>query len=89
DYLHTPWQLTANLQQRYGVTMGVDYPMPIIEHSHAAREAKMRIYGLREQDANRTITRQLLNKHGSRQQTARKPRTRRSDKTNNQLTLEL
>ncbi len=87
DYLHTPWQLTANLQQRYGVLMGIDYPMPIVEHSQAAREAKIRIYDLRKQDTNRTITRKLLNKHGSRQQTARKPRNKRSKLNDHQLSL--
>ena len=59
----------------------------IVEHSQAAREAKTRIYDLRRQDTNRAITRQLLNKHGSRQQTARKPRNKRSKLNDHQLSL--
>lgn len=87
DYLHTPWLLTPNLQQRYGLLLGVNYPEPIIEHSQAAREAKIRIYALRKNDDNRAITRQLLNKHGSRQTSRRKPRTKRTSIADNQLTL--
>jgi deoxyribodipyrimidine photo-lyase len=87
DYLHTPWQLTPNLQQRYGVIMGIDYPMPIVEHSQAAREAKIRIYGLRKNDENRAITKQLLNKHGSRQTNPRKTHSRRIPPNDNQLSL--
>jgi deoxyribodipyrimidine photo-lyase len=87
DYLHTPWQLTPNLQRRYGVIMGIDYPMPIVEHSQAAREAKIRIYGLRKNDENRAITKQLLNKHGSRQTNSRKTHSRRIPPNDNQLSL--
>lgn len=87
DYLHTPWLLTPNLQQRYGLLLGIDYPEPIIEHSQAAREAKTRIYGLRKNDESRAITRQLLNKHGSRQASNRKPRTKRTRVADSQLSL--
>jgi len=72
DYIHTPWQLAANLQRNFGVQLGQDYPMPIVNYAQAAKEAKARIYGLRKDDSNRAITRQLLNKHGSRQMTGKR-----------------
>ncbi len=72
DYIHTPWQLAANLQRNYGVQLDQDYPMPIVDYAQAAREAKARIYALRKDDDNRAITRQLLNKHGSRQTTGKR-----------------
>lgn len=48
EWIHAPWQLPARLQQRYGVTMGHDYPMPIVDHEQAAREAKARILARRK-----------------------------------------
>ena len=42
-YVHEPWRLTADLQQRYGCRLGVTYPYPIVDHA-AARERALAAY---------------------------------------------
>lgn len=42
-HIHTPWLLTADLQYAYGVTIGRDYPAPIVEHA-AARVRTLALY---------------------------------------------
>ena len=42
-YIHTPWVLTADLQHAYGVTIGQDYPAPIVDHA-AARARTLALY---------------------------------------------
>lgn len=42
-YIHTPWLLTADLQHAYGVTIGRDYPAPIVDHA-AARARTLALY---------------------------------------------
>jgi deoxyribodipyrimidine photo-lyase len=34
-YIHAPWLLTAAQQQMYQVSIGVDYPSPIVDHAVA------------------------------------------------------
>jgi deoxyribodipyrimidine photo-lyase len=34
-YIHAPWQLTAAQQQIYQVNIGVNYPLPIVDHAVA------------------------------------------------------
>ena len=48
EWIHAPWHLTGQLQQRYGVKLGTDYPWPIVDHEKAAREAKARILARRK-----------------------------------------
>ena len=41
--IHTPWQLSRDEQKRVGVTLGVDYPNPVIDLFQSA-EANEKIY---------------------------------------------
>jgi deoxyribodipyrimidine photo-lyase len=43
EYVHEPWKLSASDQQRYGVTIGRDYPAPIVDHGFA-RDRALRHY---------------------------------------------
>lgn len=47
DYLHEPWK-HANALARHGVTLGKDYPEPVVEHASRARRA-VRMYELARQ----------------------------------------
>ena len=42
-YIHAPWLLTADLQHAYGVTIGRDYPAPMVDHA-AARARTLALY---------------------------------------------
>jgi deoxyribodipyrimidine photo-lyase len=51
--VHEPWKLTAMEQQLYGVHIGEDYPLPIVDHELAAKEAKKKIYYYKKSEAVR------------------------------------
>ena len=55
------------MQQIYGVNIGTDYPLPIVDHSTATKSARDRIFSRRKQDAVRAEARRVLIKHGSPQ----------------------
>ncbi|MES2366026.1 MAG: deoxyribodipyrimidine photo-lyase [Pseudomonadota bacterium] len=42
-HIHAPWLLTAEDQQAYGMTLGHDYPAPIVEHA-SARTQTLALY---------------------------------------------
>jgi deoxyribodipyrimidine photo-lyase len=39
DVLHAPWQTSEARLEALGVTLGTDYPRPIVDHSEAREEA--------------------------------------------------
>jgi deoxyribodipyrimidine photo-lyase len=41
--IHRPWTMTRDDQQAAGVTIGVDYPGPIIDHGEARLRAIARL----------------------------------------------
>lgn len=53
ELVHEPWNLTEMEQQFYGISIGVDYPKPIVDHEQAARLAKEKIYFFKKSKAVR------------------------------------
>lgn len=43
EFIHTPWEMTAEQQRRTGCRIGLDYPQPIIEHA-LARQRTLAAY---------------------------------------------
>lgn len=41
DYIHSPWLMPQDIQRKCGVRIGVDYPMPMVDHA-LARERALR-----------------------------------------------
>ena len=70
-FLHEPWRMTPAEQRMHGIVLGEDYPVRIVDHEQAAREAKSRITLVRQQAAFNTEARAVYIKHGSRKRTIR------------------
>lgn len=66
DMIHTPWLMDTDKLKHLGVTLGENYPMPIIEPEQAARDAKAKYTQWRQRDETREFSKVVLNKHGSR-----------------------
>jgi deoxyribodipyrimidine photo-lyase len=66
DDLHAPHAMPALVAQMAGVRLGRDYPRPIVEHEAAMREAKARLFAVRESAAARAEAEVVLDRHGSR-----------------------
>jgi len=56
-----------------GCRIGLDYPQPVVDHSTAYREARLKIAVLRREPSARQEARKVFLRHGSRKrQSARK-----------------
>lgn len=64
--LHAPHEMPALVAQMADVRLGRDYPHPIVDHATAYREAKARLFAVRESDAARVEAATVFDRHGSR-----------------------
>jgi len=62
ELLHTPWKLTTMEQNLYEVTLGEDYPEPIIQVDEAARQARERLWQYRKRHDVKLEAKRVLNK---------------------------
>lgn len=86
-WLFEPWRMPPDLQARYGVVVGRDIAIPLVNLEAASRQAKARLYVLRAQPVVRAAKAAIVKKHGSRQ--ALRPTTRRGKGPDaGQMTLE-
>lgn len=46
-WIHQPWEAPADVLAEANVTLGIDYPKPIVDHAHARTEALKRFHTLR------------------------------------------
>jgi deoxyribodipyrimidine photo-lyase len=65
-FLHEPWLMSRDDQQRYGCWLGRDYPFRIVDHEAAVKAAKDRIYAVRRSLDATQAAQKVLKKHGSR-----------------------
>jgi deoxyribodipyrimidine photo-lyase len=65
EHIHHPWTLSPMEQEWLGFRLGEDYPMRIVDHEQAAREAKVKLWGMRShpevKEASKGIKLQLIN----------------------------
>ncbi len=73
--LQEPWRMDADAQRRAGCMLGVDYPLRIVDHEVAAREARERLTETRKTAGYRSEATRVYVRHGSR---ARQDRGERS-----------
>lgn len=65
-YVHMPWTMPADVQQAAGCVIGCDYPLPLVDHAAAVREAKRRLAAVRGAPEARVEARHVARRHGSR-----------------------
>ncbi|MFM8496252.1 MAG: deoxyribodipyrimidine photo-lyase/cryptochrome family protein [Planctomycetia bacterium] len=65
-YVHMPWTMPAEVQQAAGCMIGRDYPVPLVDHAAAVREAKRRLAAVRGAPEARAEARGVALRHGSR-----------------------
>ncbi len=63
NLIHEPWKMSAMEQQLYGVEMGKDYPIPIVELKVAHRHAREKLWGMRSDLAVRQENDRILGRH--------------------------
>jgi deoxyribodipyrimidine photo-lyase len=92
-YLQEPWRMDLDQQHSVRCRLGIDYPIRIVDHEIAAREARARLSLVRQEADYRGEAKRVFIKHGSRKRQTkphRKPKET-SEKTGNsaQLMLDL
>ena len=86
NYIHAPWDAPKSALAKAGILLGQTYPMPIVDHIAAAKEARERIFALRKNTHYGDLANQIQNRHGSRKagipfrgQRAKSPVPRRTE----------
>ncbi|MEZ5998607.1 MAG: FAD-binding domain-containing protein [Hyphomonas sp.] len=65
QYLHAPWEAPKAELARAGIVFGQTYPMRMVDHVAAAREARERIAAARRKPGHAETARALEDRHGS------------------------
>ena len=65
-HIHEPWKMTAMEQTFCGVTIGEDYPAPIVDLQASAKIARDKIWGHKKHPAVQQEKKRLLNTHVNR-----------------------
>jgi deoxyribodipyrimidine photo-lyase len=66
QYIHAPWLMPREIQQRASCLIGKHYPAPIVDHEQAQRKARAAIAAVRARPATSTETAAVRERHGSR-----------------------
>jgi deoxyribodipyrimidine photo-lyase len=73
-WLFEPWRMPPEVLHQYGLTLGVDIPVPLLDLGDATRRAKAALHARRAEPQVRAGKHAVIDKHASRRAT---PRTRR------------
>lgn len=65
-WIHEPWHLSKQQQQQADCIVGEDYPSPVIEHSLAIKQARIKMATVRKQEDFRNTANLVYQKLGSR-----------------------
>ncbi len=68
EALAEPHRMPTMLQQMYGVSIGVTYPLPIVDNVEAMRRARDRVWAVRRAPGTREAARRVYDKLGSRKE---------------------
>lgn len=79
-HIHEPWRMTASAQTAAHCEIGRDYPLPVVEHKEAVRQARAKFGEIIRRPEHRSETQSVLKKHGSRKRTGDKPNEARRAK---------
>ncbi len=66
DHIHEPWLMTSAQQRACDCIIGKHYPEPIVDHMQTAREARQRIYAVRNSKQFAAEADDIQSRHGSR-----------------------
>lgn len=62
-HIHEPWKMTSLEQQFSGITIGVDYPKPIVDLTQSAKAAREKIWGHKKHPQVKQEARRIVAVH--------------------------
>ena len=66
EFIHEPYKMSVMEQKVYGITLGVDYPLPIINIEESGKEARKKIWGHRKNETVKLENNRILLTHTRR-----------------------
>ncbi|MBP6302371.1 MAG: deoxyribodipyrimidine photo-lyase [Bacteroidia bacterium] len=63
SHIHEPWKMTEQEQTSFGIQIGRDYPLPVVDVEHAGKVAKDKIWGHRKAEQVQTENQRIVKKH--------------------------
>ena len=78
--IHKPWTLSPLEQADLGLTIGREYPNPIVDHMEAGRSARAKIWAVRDGQPYRDAAEAIQDRHGSRRSGLAQPSRARKRK---------
>lgn len=84
--IHEPWRMPEMIQIQAGCRLGLDYPLPIVDHKEAIRHARDRFSELRRREAYWSDAARVLQRHGSRKTAESRNRPKRAQPKNDPQT---
>jgi deoxyribodipyrimidine photo-lyase len=62
-FIHEPWKMTPLEQHLYGITIGEDYPCPIVDIETTRKAASDLVWSFRKQETVKEAGKEILKKH--------------------------
>ena len=66
EHIHEPWKMTAMEQVFYGVTIGEDYPAPLVDLTESGKNARQKVWGHRSNELVKKEKARILSTHTRR-----------------------
>ncbi len=65
-WLFEPWRMPSDVQNRFGLKVGKDIPVPLVDLDQAIRQAKERLSTIRTRPDTQELAQLIIRRHGSR-----------------------
>ncbi|ROT45064.1 cryptochrome/deoxyribodipyrimidine photo-lyase family protein [Pusillimonas sp. NJUB218] len=88
-WLFEPWRMPPELQRRYGIEVGKDIPVPLVDLETATRAAKQRLYARKRLPSVQAAKSKVVEKHASRKRSNTPPRNTTPQNTAKRHQLDL
>jgi deoxyribodipyrimidine photo-lyase len=73
QYIHQPWLMTAAEQLMYGVALGKDYPLPIVDLAESGQRARTQLWATKKSAGVQRQNQRILQVHTQRKTEKEKP----------------
>ena len=87
EFIHEPWLMSEEIQQKLGVKIGIDYPTPIVDEQVERNRGIQACYAARKDDDVKSSSKRVYNTHGSRKRRNQKKKTSGNKKISAQKSL--
>ena len=74
SFIHEPWLMDEEMQEKIGVRIGRDYPAPIVDEAEERNRAIKACYNAKREDDVKSRSKKVYETHGSRKKRNQKAR---------------